>query len=81
MANFIVNQTLDNGLGNTVGTLSYAILQANQLAGDDIITLNNNVRLTQEMLAISSNINIVGNGFSLRGRLKSQKTTIGSVIA
>ena len=67
MANFIVNQTLDNGLGNTVGTLSYAILQANQLAGDDIITLNNNVRLTQEMLAISSNINIVGNGFSLSG--------------
>jgi Ca2+-binding RTX toxin-like protein len=67
MANFIVNQTLDNGLGNTVGTLSYAILQANQLAGDDIITLNNNVRLTQEMLSISSNINIVGNGFSLSG--------------
>ena len=41
MANFIVNQTTDDGSGNTAGTLSYAILQANQLAGDDTITINN----------------------------------------
>jgi len=46
MTNFTVNQTTDDGTGLTTGTLSYAILQANQLAGNDTITINNDVRVT-----------------------------------
>ncbi|MEG4918181.1 hypothetical protein [Microcoleus sp. B7-D4] len=61
MSNLIVNQTTDNGLGDTAGTLSWAILQANQLAGDDTITLNNDVRIAGVMKTlVNSNINIVG---------------------
>jgi Ca2+-binding RTX toxin-like protein len=68
MANFNVTQTTDNGNGDTVGTLSYAIQQANITAGDDTITLNSNVRLTGVMKSsISSNINIVGNGKTISG--------------
>ncbi|BAY75538.1 FG-GAP repeat-containing protein [Nostoc linckia NIES-25] len=68
MANFIVNQTTDNGTGLTAGTLSYAILQANQLAGDDTITLNNNVRVTGVVKTlVNSNISIVGNNHSISG--------------
>ena len=46
MTNFTVNQTTDDGTGLTTSTLSYAILQANQLAGNDTITINNDVRVT-----------------------------------
>ncbi len=68
MANFIVNQTTDDGSGNTAGTLSYAILQANQLAGDDTITINNDVRVTGVMKTlVNSNITIVGNSNSISG--------------
>jgi len=67
MATFTVTQTTDNGLGDTLGTLSYAIFQANQLAGDDAIVLNNDVRLTSAVVIpsfINSNITLEGNGFA-----------------
>ncbi|MFN5515705.1 MAG: hypothetical protein ACK5CA_13450, partial [Cyanobacteriota bacterium] len=70
MATFTITQTTDNGLGDTAGTLSYAIFQANQLAGDDAIVLNNDVRLTGAVVIpsfIDSNITLNGNGFSLSG--------------
>ncbi|BAY21590.1 FG-GAP repeat-containing protein [Calothrix sp. NIES-2100] len=68
MTNFIVNQTTDDGTGTTTGTLSYAILQANQLAGDDTITLNNDVRVTGVVKTlVNSNISIVGNNHSISG--------------
>ena len=68
MTNFTVNQTTDDGTGLTAGTLSYAILQANQLAGDDTITINNDVRVTGVVQTqINSNITIVGNSHSISG--------------
>jgi Ca2+-binding RTX toxin-like protein len=68
MTNFIVNQVTDDGTGLTTGTLSYAILQANQLAGDDTITIESDVRLTGVMqTVVDSNINIVGNNYSISG--------------
>ncbi|MEH2128216.1 Ig-like domain-containing protein [Nostoc sp.] len=68
MTNFTVNQTTDDGTGLTTGTLSYAILQANQLAGDDTITINNDVRVTGVVQTqINSNITIVGNSHSISG--------------
>jgi hypothetical protein len=75
MANFDVNQTTDNGNGDTVGTLSYAIQQANITAGNDTITLNSNVRLTGVMKSsISSNINIIGNGRTISGDTNGNNT-------
>ncbi|MEG4959487.1 MULTISPECIES: Ig-like domain-containing protein [unclassified Microcoleus] len=68
MTNFTVNQTTDDGTGLTSGTLSYAILQANQLAGNDTITINNDVRVTGVMKTlVDSNITIVGNNHSISG--------------
>jgi Ca2+-binding RTX toxin-like protein len=75
MANFDVTQTTDNGNGDTVGTLSYAIQQANITAGNDTITLNSNVRLTGVMKSsINSNINIVGNGRTISGDTNGNNT-------
>jgi hypothetical protein len=61
MTTFNVNQTTDNGKGkgDTAGTLSYAILQANNQAGDDQIVLDNDVRMTgamQQLISTSKNI-------------------------
>src|SRR4028119_1758860 len=68
MTTFSVTSATDNGLGNTPGTLSYAILQANQLAGDDTISMNTDVRVTGVMKTlVNSNITIVGNNHSLSG--------------
>ncbi|MEH2060124.1 MAG: hypothetical protein V7K97_29120 [Nostoc sp.] len=68
MTNFIVNQATDNGIGNTKGTLSYAIRQANQLAGNDTITINSDVRVTGVMKTlVNSNITIVGNNHKISG--------------
>ncbi|MFW9262673.1 beta strand repeat-containing protein [Nostoc sp. CALU 546] len=68
MANFIVNQATDDGTGLTAGTLSYAILQANQLAGDDTITIDSDVRVTGVVKTlVNSNITIVGNNHSVSG--------------
>ncbi|MEG4631368.1 Ig-like domain-containing protein [Microcoleus sp. AR_TQ3_B6] len=68
MTNFTVNQTTDDGTGLTAGTLSYAILQANQLPGDDTITINNDVRFTGVVKTlVNSNITIVGNNHSISG--------------
>src|SRR4028119_880793 len=68
MATFSVTSATDNGLGNTPGTLSYAILQANQLPGDDTISMNTDVRVTGVMKTlVNSNITIVGNNHSLSG--------------
>jgi hypothetical protein len=68
MATFNVNKTIDNGKGDTVGTLSYAILLANNTVGDDTIELKTDVRMTGRMQElISSNISIVGNNHILSG--------------
>ncbi|MBD2561393.1 MULTISPECIES: beta strand repeat-containing protein [Nostoc] len=68
MTNFIVNQATDDGTGLTTGTLSYAILQANQLAGDDTITIDSDVRFTGVVKTlVNSNITIVGNNHSISG--------------
>jgi FG-GAP-like repeat/FG-GAP repeat len=68
MAIFNVTQTTDNGKGDTVGTLSYAILLANTTSGDDTIDLNTDVRMTGRMQElINSNINIFGNNHKLSG--------------
>ena len=70
MATFNVTNSLDNGLGDTVGTLSYAIKQANEIVGDDTIVLDTNVRLTGATATtgfINSNITINGNGNSISG--------------
>jgi FG-GAP-like repeat len=75
MTTFNVNQTTDNGKGDTAGTLSYAILQANNQAGDDQIVLDNDVRLTGAMQQlISSNISIVGNNHKLSGDVNNNAT-------
>ncbi|PHM10844.1 hypothetical protein [Nostoc sp. 'Peltigera malacea cyanobiont' DB3992] len=68
MANFSVNQTTDDGTGLTTGTLSYAILQANQLVGDDTISIDTDVRVTGVVKTlVNSNITIDGNGNSISG--------------
>jgi hypothetical protein len=68
MTTFSVTSATDNGLGDTQGTLSYAILQANQLPGDDTISMNTDVRVTGVMKTlVNSNITIVGNNHSLSG--------------
>src|SRR4028119_418220 len=68
MTTFSVTSATDNGLGDTQGTLSYAILQANQLPGDDTISMDTDVRVTGVMKTlVNSNITIAGNNHSLRG--------------
>ncbi|MBX9255021.1 cadherin-like domain-containing protein [Desmonostoc muscorum CCALA 125] len=68
MATFNVTSITDDGTGLTAGTLSYAILQANQLAGDDTISINTDVRVTGVMKTlVNSNITIVGNNHSISG--------------
>jgi Ca2+-binding RTX toxin-like protein len=68
MTTYSVTSATDNGLGDTEGTLSYAILQANQLPGDDTISMNTDVRVTGVMKTlVNSNITIVGNNHSLSG--------------
>ena len=68
MTTFSVTSATDNGLGDTQGTLSYAILQANQLAGDDTISMDTDVLVTGVMKTlVNSNITIVGNNHSLSG--------------
>ncbi|MBR8827609.1 MAG: hypothetical protein DSM107014_06810 [Gomphosphaeria aponina SAG 52.96 = DSM 107014] len=42
---FKVTESSDNGVGSTVGTLSWAIKQANQTAGADELEITNDVRL------------------------------------
>ncbi|AFY48280.1 putative extracellular nuclease [Nostoc sp. PCC 7524] len=81
MADFVVNQATDDGTGSQANTLSWAILQANQLAGDDTITLANNVRVTGVMKTlINSNITIVGNGNSISGDANNNGVTdVGDV--
>ena len=68
MTTFSVTSATDNGLGDTQGTLSYAILQANQLPGDDTISIDTDVLVTGVMKTlVNSNITIVGNNHSLSG--------------
>jgi len=51
-ANFNVTQATDNGLGDTLGSLSWAILQANRAAGPDRITLTTDVAVSGVMLRL-----------------------------
>ena len=88
MANFNVTQATDNGLGDTEGTLSWAILQANTdgetlnsgdpTGSDDTITLQTNVQLDGVMTTLlNSNIEIIGNGFTIDGDSSTDADTDG----
>ena len=88
MANFNVTQATDNGLGDTEGTLSWAILQANTdgetlnsgnpNGSDDTITLQTNVQIDGVMTTLlNSNIEIIGNGFTIDGDSSTDADTDG----
>ncbi|MBR8829519.1 MAG: hypothetical protein DSM107014_16755 [Gomphosphaeria aponina SAG 52.96 = DSM 107014] len=70
---FKVTESSDNGLGNTVGSLSWAIKQANQTPGADEIEITNDVRLNLDpslkrmQTLINSDIVIKGGGHSISG--------------
>ena len=60
--NFEITKTTDNGKGKTPNTLSWAIKEANTLAGDDTITLKTHVTIDGVMKTlIDSNITFIGN--------------------
>jgi len=68
LATFNVTVATDDGTGLAPNTLSWAIDQANTAAGDDIITVGNNVRFTADpTIPIKSNIVINGGGFNVSG--------------
>ena len=69
LANFNVTVVNDDGTGTVAGTLSKAILDANATAAvDDTITLNTNVLVTGGIQTlINSNIDFIGNNFSVDG--------------
>ena len=68
-----VNRITDDGTGNTPGTLSWAIQQANNNPGADTIYLNTNVRmnfadnLLRMKPLIDSDITILGNNKTISG--------------
>ncbi|WP_354635627.1 DUF4347 domain-containing protein [Planktothricoides raciborskii] len=75
LANFDVTVATDDGTGGTANTLSWAILQANQTAGDDTITLNTDVRFTGvPQVLIDSNIAFIGGGFTVSGDVDNNGT-------
>jgi len=75
LATFNVTVATDDGTGATANTLSWAINQAHTAAGDDIITLANNVRFTAApTIPIDSNIVINGGGFSVSGDVNNNGT-------
>ncbi|EDN72702.1 secreted protein [Beggiatoa sp. SS] len=60
--NFEITKTTDNGKGKTPNTLSWAIQEANTLAGDDTITFKTHVTIDGVMKTlIDSNITFIGN--------------------
>ncbi|MGF1492673.1 MAG: DUF4347 domain-containing protein [Microcoleaceae cyanobacterium] len=73
LQDFQVTRDTDDGTGETEGTLSWAIRQANQIGGEDTITLTTDVRLNlaadlKRMQAlIDSNITFIGNNFTICG--------------
>ncbi|WP_189524970.1 calcium-binding protein [Nostoc sp. 'Peltigera membranacea cyanobiont' 232] len=68
MTLYQVTQTTDNGNGDTVGSLSYAILQANRNAGTDAIEFKSNIRITSVMKTLlNSDIVVIGNGKTVSG--------------
>ncbi|WP_189524968.1 hypothetical protein [Nostoc sp. 'Peltigera membranacea cyanobiont' 232] len=68
MTLYQVTQSTDNGNGDTVGTLSYAILQANRNAGTDAIEFKSNIRITSVMKTLlNSDIVVIGNGKTVSG--------------
>lgn len=73
MDNIIVTQDLDNGKGDTKGTLSWAIKTANEKAGADTITLETNVRLNfgsdviRMWSLVDSDMTVDGQGHTING--------------
>ncbi|WP_264477949.1 hypothetical protein, partial [Planktothrix agardhii] len=71
--NIIVTQDLDNGKGDTEGTLSWAIKTANEKAGADTIKLNTDVRLNfgddviRMWSLIDSDMTVDGQGHTING--------------
>jgi len=75
LANFDVTVATDDGTGGTANTLSWAILQANNIAGNDTITLNTDVRFTGvPQVLIDSNIAFIGGGFTVSGDVDNSGT-------
>jgi Domain of unknown function (DUF4347)/FG-GAP-like repeat/Calx-beta domain len=71
----IVTQPTDNGLGDTLNTLSWAIAQANARSGDDTITFQTNVRFTAvPKVTIDSNIRLIGGNFTVSGDVNNNGT-------
>ena len=67
-AQFNVTQAIDNGDDTVNGSLSWAIRQANVVAGDDTITLTTDVTVQSVMTnLINSNVEIEGNGHTVSG--------------
>lgn len=65
---FNVSVATDNGNGGTVGTLSWAITQANATPEDDTIQLGTDVQLTGfSQPVINGNVNFVGNNRTVSG--------------
>ncbi|MEG4027594.1 MULTISPECIES: hypothetical protein [unclassified Microcoleus] len=68
MTLYQVTQSTDNGNGDTVGTLSYAIRQANVNEGVDSIEFKTNTRITGVMKTLpDSDIVVIGNGKTVSG--------------
>lgn len=66
-ATFTVNQAIDDGTGTTSGTLSWAIAQANNTAGDDVVDFDPSLSTITftgdaDQVVIDSSISIVGPG-------------------
>jgi hypothetical protein len=85
---FSVSQAEDDGSGDTAGTLSWAIEQANANPGQDTISISTNVMFTGTMTSlIDSDIIIQGNGLAINADnltrplfVKSGNVTISSLI-
>jgi hypothetical protein len=74
---YSVTQPSDDGTGNIINSLSWAINQASDHAGDDSITLLCNVTLSGALPQITSNITIDGQGYFISGNYDS---AVGSVL-
>ncbi|MCE9604369.1 MAG: autotransporter domain-containing protein [Planctomycetia bacterium] len=86
-AQYVVTSATDNGLGNTAGTLSNAILQANATGGTITFNLlpaaNNTVTLTGSMYGITANVGAItidGGGVTIDGQGQYQAFVVNSSI-
>jgi hypothetical protein len=76
-ASYTVTQASDDGTGNTVNSLSWAINQANGTTEDDTITLQTDVTLSAALPQITRTITIEGGGHFISG---NKDENVGSVL-